>query len=112
MVTVILLIMILLSPLQVNANIICKDGTESKSCSVCSPGCCSYHGGCSDTSYESIGYDNEVMNVSKDENTEKNEFLEKDSNEIIKDYQFKKIYFIFSALFSGITFIMLLTHMD
>ena len=32
---------------RVNANIICNDGTVSKSCSTCSKGCCSRHGGCS-----------------------------------------------------------------
>lgn len=29
------------------AGTICNDGTQSPSCSVCSAGCCSYHGGCS-----------------------------------------------------------------
>ena len=37
-------------PLKVNANIICNDGTRSKSCTVCSKGCCSRHGGCNNNS--------------------------------------------------------------
>ena len=31
---------------KVNANVICHDGTESKSCKTCEVGCCSNHGGC------------------------------------------------------------------
>lgn len=30
-----------------SGNIICNDGTESPTCSTCSQGCCSGHGGCS-----------------------------------------------------------------
>lgn len=33
-------------PYQVNANIICNDGTVSSGCSDCHQGCCSRHGGC------------------------------------------------------------------
>ena len=33
----------------VNANIICNDGTRSKSCTDCHQGCCSRHGGCTAT---------------------------------------------------------------
>ena len=32
---------------SVNANIICNDGTVSRSCGTCHQGCCSRHGGCS-----------------------------------------------------------------
>ena len=31
---------------KVNANVVCHDGTESKTCKTCEVGCCSCHGGC------------------------------------------------------------------
>ena len=37
----------------VHANIVCNDGSVSPSCSVCSRGCCSRHGGCSSYSSSS-----------------------------------------------------------
>ena len=36
--------------------LICNDGTQSPSCSVCRAGCCSYHGGCSGYSAPSRSY--------------------------------------------------------
>ena len=39
-------VIIILFPLNVYANIMCKDGTISPSCTTCSRGCCSHHGGC------------------------------------------------------------------
>ena len=42
-----IIILILFSFLIVNANIICNDGSVSKSCKTCHRGCCSRHGGCS-----------------------------------------------------------------
>ena len=42
-----IIILILFSFLIVNANIICNDGSVSKSCKTCHKGCCSKHGGCS-----------------------------------------------------------------
>lgn len=42
-----IIILILFSFLIVNANIICNDGSVSKSCRTCHKGCCSKHGGCS-----------------------------------------------------------------
>ncbi len=50
---VILCLVILISPLNVKENIICNDGTISKSCSDCHRGCCSKHGGCSNSSSNS-----------------------------------------------------------
>ena len=44
---VFIIILILFSFLIVNANIICNDGSVSKSCRTCHKGCCSKHGGCS-----------------------------------------------------------------
>lgn len=45
----ILIITLLLIPINVKANIICNDGTRSPSCSDCHRGCCSSHGGCTNT---------------------------------------------------------------
>ncbi len=45
-VIILITIILLIIPLKVKANIICNDGTVSPSCSVCSQGCCSHHGGC------------------------------------------------------------------
>ena len=42
-----IIILILFSFLIVNANIICNDGSVSKSCKPCHRGCCWRHGGCS-----------------------------------------------------------------
>lgn len=43
-----LLIMVVLNPLVVKANIVCNDGTISAGCNDCHQGCCSRHGGCTD----------------------------------------------------------------
>jgi hypothetical protein len=29
-----------------STNVMCNDGTRSPTCSTCSSGCCSHHGGC------------------------------------------------------------------
>lgn len=42
----VLFIFVLLVPVYVHANIICNDGTISKTCTSCGPGCCSKHLGC------------------------------------------------------------------
>lgn len=44
------LLILVLNPLEVKANIVCNDGTISPSCSTCHKGCCSRHGGCSGSS--------------------------------------------------------------
>ena len=43
----IFLLITILLPIDVKANIMCNDGTPSPSCSDCHRGCCSHHGGCS-----------------------------------------------------------------
>lgn len=43
----IILLMMILLPVSVRANIVCNDGTVSPSCGDCHRGCCSHHGGCS-----------------------------------------------------------------
>jgi len=48
-----LLLVTILIPLNVKANITCKDGTTSPSCMDCHRGCCSHHGGCASTSSSS-----------------------------------------------------------
>ncbi len=47
------LIVLFFYPIIVKANIVCKDGTISPSCSDCHRGCCSKHGGCSSSSSNS-----------------------------------------------------------
>ena len=37
---------IMFSYTDVYANIMCRDGTVSKTCTDCHSGCCSWHGGC------------------------------------------------------------------
>ena len=53
----ILLLVVVLFPITVRANIVCNDGTTSPSCADCHQGCCSHHGGCatysSDSNYRS-----------------------------------------------------------
>lgn len=51
-----IILFILAYTINVSANIMCNDGSESPTCSDCHQGCCSWHGGCaSSSSY----YDNE-----------------------------------------------------
>ena len=56
----VLVCILFLCPSYVRANIMCNDGTPSPSCSVCSRGCCSHHGGCASgsSSYSSNSYSN------------------------------------------------------
>ncbi len=51
---------------MVKANIMCNDGTVSKSCTDCHSGCCSYHGGCANN-YDSSSYDDEDYDYEEDE---------------------------------------------
>lgn len=47
-------------PINVKANIMCNDGTNSPTCTDCHQGCCSYHGGCATNSsndYDTSDYD-------------------------------------------------------
>ena len=44
------LLLIILLPLNVKANIMCNDGTASPTCQDCHRGCCSHHGGCASRS--------------------------------------------------------------
>ena len=46
---IILVLIFLATPYYVKANIICNDGTVSASCGDCHRGCCSRHGGCSNS---------------------------------------------------------------
>lgn len=72
-----IIILILFSFLIVNANIICNDGSVSKSCKTCHRGCCSRHGGCS----------NNVQRIPRNNYTEpkesiqNNNVVEKNNNE-------------------------------
>ena len=44
-----ILLFALIIPINVSANIMCNDGSVSKSCQDCHRGCCSHHGGCATT---------------------------------------------------------------
>lgn len=44
--SVFIILFVVFLPLNVKANIMCKDGTVSNSCADCHQGCCSHHGGC------------------------------------------------------------------
>lgn len=63
-------ILILLFPILVNANIVCKDGTISDSCVDCHRGCCSHHVGCSNNTSSSTSTSNET-NTNNNSSSEK-----------------------------------------
>ena len=68
-----LVIVLLLIPLTVYANIECNDGTISPSCSDCHTGCCSRHGGCTDNPNSSSN-----ENIILDDNNEGEEYEHSD----------------------------------
>ena len=74
---IIVFIMIII-PIPVYANIICNDGTVSKSCTDCHQGCCSRHGGCSKSRKSKSISDSE----SDSDNYYKNNFYNKTTAEI------------------------------
>ena len=61
-------------PIVVNANIVCNDGTISPSCGDCHKGCCSSHGGCSNSSSSSssTNVETNTNNSSSSESTNSN----------------------------------------
>ena len=67
-------ILIMLLPIVVNANIVCNDGTISPSCGDCHKGCCSSHGGCpnSSSSSNSTNVETNTNNSSSSESTNSN----------------------------------------
>ncbi len=42
----VIMVLLMIVPIHINANIICNDGSVSKTCRDCHQGCCSHHGGC------------------------------------------------------------------
>lgn len=74
-------IILILFPINANANIICNDGTESSSCSDCHQGCCSQHDGCAENynySYES----EELIDTSSDDATYETDIVEDNEKHI------------------------------
>ena len=69
---------LLFNPNKVSANVICNDGTTSPTCSVCSQGCCSHHGGCSSGKTKR----NSVYN-SKKTNNYNNEIQDDDDDSVV-----------------------------
>lgn len=67
-------ILIMLLPIVVNANIVCNDGTISPICGDCHKGCCSSHGGCSNSSSSSnsTNVETNTNNSSSSESTNSN----------------------------------------
>ena len=41
-----IMVLLMIAPIYVKANIKCNDGSESPTCTTCKKGCCSKHGGC------------------------------------------------------------------
>ena len=72
----ILVLLFLLFPLMVNANIMCNDGTESPSCQSCHQGCCSWHGGCARNTDE-----NEFVDSAEEEEVDLEDYINEDSEE-------------------------------
>ena len=107
------LILLLLLPISVNANIICNDGTISPTCTTCRAGCCSYHGGCSNNQqYEeftdSYNYSEDCDCGDEDELREENEQCYAKLNEYEEKYDegysfnAKQFYsYLFDALLIG-----------
>ena len=69
-----------ISPIAVSANIICNDGTVSKTCSVCSRGCCSRHGGCSNSSSTTATTPKKTTNKKNTTTTQKKQTTTNSSN--------------------------------
>lgn len=61
---------LLFSPLKVNANITCNDGTISPTCTDCYQGCCSGHGGCTSNPNH---YSNKYHDTDNDQKTSQND---------------------------------------
>lgn len=70
---VIISTLILLFPIVIQANIVCKDGTISPSCTICNRGCCSRHGGCTDNPSDNNHKYNYYINKSNKTKSEEND---------------------------------------
>ena len=66
-------ILMIFFPLVVNANIVCNDGTISPSCADCHRGCCSHHGGCSNSSSSSSSSNSSSNSNSNNSNSSASE---------------------------------------
>lgn len=89
-----LVMVLLLMPITVSANIICNDGTVSPSCTDCHRGCCSRHGGCSaSTSNDSTNTGNNVndnydnQSYAEQEEAENNDY---DSQPVVEQEEFEE----------------------
>lgn len=90
---ILILFSFILSPVIVNANIICNDGTESRSCLDCHRGCCSGHDGCTDNP-NSYNYSDESYDDKNEYNSNESNIVydETDEVSIIKDKEVKDFY--------------------
>lgn len=63
----IIIVLALLAPLGVRANIICNDGSVSKTCGDCHQVCCSHHGGCASSTVSSSRYSSGIHYINDSE---------------------------------------------
>lgn len=109
-----LLICLIIFPFNVNANVVCNDGTVSPSCEVCGRGCCSHHGGCSNNySSSSSNNKNDSSNGNNNYNNDDNETTSSYSDEdyeddVIEDLDIKEVYLEISLIVSGFSFLIYL----
>lgn len=97
------LIIILMIPLNIYANIVCNDGTISRSCSNCHKGCCSGHGGCTNGYNYNNGYNNSSNysnNNSSNSGSSNNGIQNNDNsiNENTKESESKAFWLILLAI--------------
>lgn len=96
----ILLLTFLILPGTVYANIICNDGTESKTCGDCHRGCCSGHEGC--TSNPNVIYSlDDSITTTKTTTTTRTNYNNVSSKETeAQDTSMKQIYLFVSICIS------------
>lgn len=79
-----IIILILIIPLNVKANIMCNDGTTSPTCTDCHRGCCSHHGGCA-SGGNSNYYSNNNYSNNNSSNNEAPPVISKSSDTSLKE---------------------------
>lgn len=90
----VIIVLLMIVPIYVKANIICNDGTVSATCMDCHKGCCSKHGGCTanPTNNNSTNKNSNKSNSGSNNNSSSNNRIANDTsksndnvNEIIED---------------------------
>lgn len=70
-----LIVIILLIPSLVNANIICNDDTISPTCETCHTGCCSGHNGCTNNPHKNNKKNSKLISKKKQKKNKTNSFV-------------------------------------